>query len=986
MKLTDPKLTLTFLGNDLEPGHETTQVLTYTDIVKDVKLKSTRLSGLKSSSDVVSLLIRRRCSTTEDIISTDGNIKAVLTDGETVVFTGYISTNFKWLVTDHGEEALSITIESVGTRLFSQAFIETGKHFFSGSVSSVVYNIVNPLGITIRPGDERKLLQEVSFTAEAGKTCRELLDQLFYECNAVYYFDNLGQLCVMPITADTESATEISSDDLVFYRNQAIYLTKSLRTYKGARVSYKQLGEASNYLVYRNTTGQDSSHPYCNLELQAGEYFDGAEIYTAAEWSAATADTFREPTLIGAVNADSEASIVGSGAIVNIDNLNPVVQHATNMTAVFDNVGGGYFKLLCHNNGATPRSFTRLDLYADIVYEKSTGVIRTTIDGTSEGKTILEEELSWIHDKENAQKHANLLAQYYKNSGATYTFYSRKNFALGGVIELHDDVYSGLDVFCLLTARDDVDDAELIKYTAVGITTFDLSADAYHGTTEQAHQSGAQGPAGEPGASSEVQYALGDSIVNPPTSEMQWGGVDMLWDGEVMTWNEGLYTDEVPELERGKYIWMRSRVGDGPWQYTRLTGTVSWDAESLGVAITACPTQSKEGLGLIPGDYFIAGATFTDGGIEYKKGFAYTYNGTGWDVMDLSLQENSAKALQLAGALFSSGINVTDSTASIWGWFQNLIAQQAVIDKLVAEIAEIKTLIVTGNIYNDALQTIDASTPTVLDFVTSSQNYYSGFTGEVIGTCQQLKLSDILDDIPVGTSYATSGSFDFNGTTYTASEGSPIKLFLSSSLKDFHISQNGSYIVKFQDYGTEIPFLPIDAEEGYLAIAASSGFNTSASFTNNSLGIAASLGKILVHDVEPMTPAVDKVGTTDRRFASGAFSALDISNGGLKYTHSYANNATLHIPASSTTTQSATVTLTDAKLCYCSVVNNNNDANASVWLPVNVASSVPYRLLMSVGLTFRAYDITIIQSQNYISITPVSGLSGQTDAYFTFYK
>jgi len=125
-------------------------------------------------------------------------------------------------------------------------------------------------------------------------------------------------------------------------------------------------------------------------------------------------------------------------------------------------------------------------------------------------------------------------------------------------------------------------------------------------------------------------------------------------------------------------------VGDGPWQYTRLTGAVAWDAENLGVCLDATPTESSEGLGLIPGDYFIAGNTFTEDSVEYKFGYAYTYNGASWDVLDLSLSENSGKALQLASSLFSSGINVTDATASIWGWFQNLVAQNAVIQSLIA--------------------------------------------------------------------------------------------------------------------------------------------------------------------------------------------------------------------------------------------------------------------------------------------------------------
>ena len=688
MKLNDPKLTLYFLGNDLEPGHETTQILTNEDIVKSLVFKRQRFSSLKSSSDSVQILIRRRCSSTEDIIATDGNIKAVLTDGEQTLFTGYISTNFTWTVTDHGEEALSATIEGVGTRLLSQAYIETGKHFFDGTAASVIYAVVNPLGIVLRSGDERKLLQSVSYTAEAGTTCREILDQLCYECNAVYWFNNLGELCIQQITADTSSAEEVDSDSLVFNGGKAISLSKNLRTYKGARVTYKQLGTANNYLVYRNTTNATSQRT-CDLVLQGGEYFDGAEIYTEAEWSEATADTFREPTLLGAVNAASESAIVGSGKIVNIDNLRADVEKENGLSADFENVGGGYFKLTAHNSASVARAFYRLDLYADIVYEKSDGVIRTTIDGTTEGKTLIEETLEFIHDKENAQKHANLLAQYYRYCGATYTFYTNKQLELGSVIRLHDTTFSGLDVFVLLTATEEAEGTSTVKCTGVAISTFDLEADVYHGTTEAAKQSGAQGPAGEPGASPSIEYALGDSPTDPPTAEMLWGGAEMLWNGSVMTWNEGLYTDEVPQPSRGQYIWMRTRVGEGKWQYSRLTGATAWDAENLGIFTTHCPTQSKEGLGLMTGDYFLAGAEFTDpvDGLPYHAGYAYVYvDGLGWRDMDLTQVANSSKALDLLSSLTYSGITIPASQAanSLFFWAQNFVAQNAVIANLIS--------------------------------------------------------------------------------------------------------------------------------------------------------------------------------------------------------------------------------------------------------------------------------------------------------------
>jgi len=788
MKLTNPSLLLNFLGNDLEPGKQTQQTVSSAFILnRSVKFPQQLLNGLKSSSDSVSLQLSRNCASTEDIIATDGDIEAVLKDGEDTIFTGFVSTSFRWEVTQTGETALAITLEGRGTRLLSLPYIDTGKVFFDNTASAVIYQIATKVGISLAPGMDRVLLQSVSQVVEAGTTCKELLDQLCYECNAVYYFNNLGQLCIFPINPSTENAEVLTDNDLFVVSHRAVTLQKKLRTYKGARVQYWTHGTADNYLVYRNTTGASSQYPYCNLELQPGEYFDGIEIYSEADWSAATQDTFREPALIGAVNAESETQLVGSNQIVNISNLNPVVEKGLNLSAEFENVGGGYFKLTCHNSGNSPRSFFRLDLYASIVYQKSIGVIRTQIDGVSTNKTLLEEEMKWIHTKEDAQKHANLLAQYHQFGGATYTFNSKKKLSLGSVIHLQENLHSGLDVYVMLIAREETH-ADVISYTAVGISTFNLDSPVYYGQTEEAKETGKQGPQGEPGATTEIQYALGDSIIEPPTSEMTWGGEPMLWNGEVMTWNADLYSDEVPEMQRGKYIWMRSRVGNGEWNYTRLTGAVSWDAESLGVATTETPKTSSEGLGLIPGDFFVAGATFTEDSVEYKKGYAYIYNGATWDVMDLSLPDNAQKAQNLAAALFSSGINVTDSTASIWGWFQNMVAQDASIKKLNATEALFENIHVSGdslfdgNLFSRAIKTYDASSGGSVSFSTTG--------GRIL-------VADLLSVLGAyGNFVATAGSIstvDINGGlthTYTASEGDPIYLLLSAN--NFVVRQNSS--------------------------------------------------------------------------------------------------------------------------------------------------------------------------------------------------
>lgn len=687
MTLINPKLVLTFQGGDLEPGHETEQTIDCSWLVnRTAEGNYQLLNGLKSSSDTMKITIFRRCPTVEDIIATDGNILVRVYDGDQLKWTGFLSTNYQWAVTDHGEQYVICTLESMGTRLFNRTFIETGYYFFDCAANAAVYAVISSVGITMREGDERKILQPVRMEVDSKMNCRQILDQLLYECNSVYWFNTQGELCISNIDVNTVGAQTISSDHLFTVGGKAISLSKSLRTYKGARVQYTETANAQNYLVYRNTTGQDDSHPFCNLKLGAGEYFDGAEIFTAAEWSEATADQFREPTLIGACNADSESSIVGSGEIMAISNIEQNVSADAGITVEFEHVGGKWFKLIAHNATAEDKYIHRLDLYANIVYIKSNGVIRTQITGPVDGKAMLEEELSWIHDKYNAQRHANLLADYNKSCGAQYSFYSDLDITLGTVVKLHETVFSGLEVFVLVYAKKSPAEGEIYEYKAVGVSTFDLDQPAYHGTTETGKQSGKQGPKGDPGPTTEVQYAIGSSILYPPGDAMMWGSAEMLWGDDPMFWNSGTWGDNVPVQERGKYVWMRTRVGDGPWQYSRLTGSTSWDPENLGVCTNACPTQSESGLGLIPGDYFVAGNNFTDpvDGHNYEAGCAYYYDGAGWTGLDIDSADNAKKVANLLSSIISSGVQIPESASpySTWKWVKNFAALNALIVNL----------------------------------------------------------------------------------------------------------------------------------------------------------------------------------------------------------------------------------------------------------------------------------------------------------------
>ena len=483
MTFTNISLTLYFLSDDLDAGQSRTQVINGQYIVKDsVTIKKQLLNGLKPSSNQVTLQLEKSCSSIESIIKTDGDIKAVLKDGNTFVFTGYLSTNLSWTVTQNGQQALSVTIEDIGTRLLSKTFIDSGYHLFNCTAHNAISAVCNKAGVYVS-AEYFHIETQITKVVDSSAKCQDIITQILYELGYVYYFDNLGELRVFKVDCtSTDNLPVYDKDSLYVVSDKAISLSKKIRTYKSARVEYTALATVQDYLIYRNTTDSDDSHPYCNLELEGGQYFDGTEIYSDQEWQEETEDVFREDALIEACNASSETDIIGSNNIVSVSDVRQdFTADDSTVTSTITGAGGPYIKILAHNRDIDTHHITKLDAYATVIYEKSTNIVRTdSIALTSDDSdTRLDETLEYVHTQAQAQNHANLLGQYNRYCNSQYTFYSKQLIALGSIIKLHDNIFSGLKVNVMVIASSQSDSTDIVTYTAIGISVFDLTEKMY---------------------------------------------------------------------------------------------------------------------------------------------------------------------------------------------------------------------------------------------------------------------------------------------------------------------------------------------------------------------------------------------------------------------------------------------------------------------------------------------------------------------------
>lgn len=521
------------------------------------------LSGMRPSSNQLSLTLASSCPAIEAILATDGDIKAIFKDGEDPIFTGYLSTNHTWTLTDSGAQAMRITLEDVGTRLLGSPFLKSGRYLFNCSATQALRTICSACSITVSSACP-PLAQTVIAVVDDSATCGELLERLLFELGHVHYFDNLGHLMAHPIDCTSvENIPMLDKEDLCTVGGKALTVSKKIRQYSGARISFTRLATAKGYLVYRNTTGRDNSHPYCNMPLEGGQYFDGTEVHGQQEWEDEQSMGLRSPALIEACNAGGETELVGGARIISVSNVQTTLATSGGtISASVESAGGPMLKVQAHNTSALTYHITRLDAHADILYEQDTNIVRTRgfTEANEASQNLVAEELLFIHSITPARSLANLIAQYHRHAGCTYTFYSERDLSMGTIVKLIDNAFTGLSVTALITAKSFTDGSAVCQYQGVGISVFNLEAETLLEVVAKPKNEsiGPAGPKGEDG------QAISLFIESSNGSTFRVGQVDTTLFCRVYS-----NTEEItPTLDPSLFQWKRvsdDPIGDERW-------------------------------------------------------------------------------------------------------------------------------------------------------------------------------------------------------------------------------------------------------------------------------------------------------------------------------------------------------------------------------------------------------------------------------------
>ena len=458
MKYNSPKLTLTFKNG-------ATYEISDSYLIKDsISISSTLMKDLRPSSSRCSLRVSRDYPNIEQVIGYNDTIKATLKDGDKYVFTGYLASKFAYKITEHGAQVVDFTIEDIGTRALEVMFSPSGGSgkLVNGKSDVIISSILNTAGITEATNSVKPSIDIVK-NIEAGTTCKDVLDSIMFETGYVYYFNEMGQFISKPISTTSTPVKTINSENLYSNGSDAISVSKSAIQYKQSRIKYETLATKNNTLVYQDISGRDEGHPYANIELQGGYAYP----------SQLTVDDHTTEEL----TSYTDATDLDQGfKIYYIDNVqgSMIWTGGSNISYDIKKSAPTQLSVLIKNEGASATRITRLEAKADVCYVKSTDVIVS--GNTDVDEKIFEYECSYIHDKTNASRLANLISQYYTNSNINYSFYTDEDIELGSVIQLTDNVHSGLTATIIVTSKSITKD-NVYTYGGVSLTPFDLSAE-----------------------------------------------------------------------------------------------------------------------------------------------------------------------------------------------------------------------------------------------------------------------------------------------------------------------------------------------------------------------------------------------------------------------------------------------------------------------------------------------------------------------------
>lgn len=376
-------------------------------ILEGAKITQNLYSNLKHADDTFQCRIPWNEDLHDKIIGDiDANVKAELLDDEDEpLFSGFLRKTASFTKTQRNQPfSIEILTQSV---LLDVVYSNTVQHYQNQTLRTIVTNLLSMTDFAglidlnaISATDSIRL-----FILNEGDNVKAVLDELLYEYGYCYRFDSEGNFHALPLFSDVPGTVtqEFNGTNTLNEIQQNI----QERQFKKISVKYFPVVEASDVLIFEDTTGADDSHE-ANITIEPNSYYLNNES-NFTEYSS----KYRAVRWI--TSAQLETSFSNPGVIQSL----------------FSNLGTkGELSIL--NNSSMSNAITKLKITGNGFFELEEAYQKTSY-GIGAQQQI---EAKYLQEDSYAARFAKKLLDYYKYANFQSTVISKTNYDLGSYVTL----------------------------------------------------------------------------------------------------------------------------------------------------------------------------------------------------------------------------------------------------------------------------------------------------------------------------------------------------------------------------------------------------------------------------------------------------------------------------------------------------------------------------------------------------------------------
>ena len=376
---------------------------------------------------------------------------------------------------------------------------------------------------------------------DSGVTLQTILDQVCFELGLVYWFNEDGNLVIKAIDIEANPAYDIYSQggayNLYSEERSGIELVKKARQYTQSKVRYDVIEDSMTEVpIFKMADKLElpaghwwdgADHDNANepvYELTLDEFFDAGKTYYTKSGNVYTPATVTPGDIVPDNTYYEYANLAGTVDVTDLDkgkdilyiypatvkpgipaSADPIEPSTMSNTSypvspqpgdtIYVAAPTGFansrwalrqhgntdkLDVLVDNTGSATRVYyDAFQAGARIIRKTSTASVFKAAKGlTANSEVQYTYDAKWIHDRNTALRLATLTNNWYLYCGAQYTFYLKDNIPLGSIVNIHENVFSNLDLKLILTSRTYTMNGlhpGLYTYTAFAIADFSLT-------------------------------------------------------------------------------------------------------------------------------------------------------------------------------------------------------------------------------------------------------------------------------------------------------------------------------------------------------------------------------------------------------------------------------------------------------------------------------------------------------------------------------